>query len=266
MRSGLLEDGQPMRTAIGSETRGGDETKLTDTPGYRPLYRQVYDIVVRRVVQGVWKPGEALPSEQALARELGVSQGTMRKVLDALTSEKLLERRQGKGTFIAENTQERALFRFFRMARPGGERMTPTRGEETVRVRASRAIEQAKLGLARGDKVIEIERTRLVDGRPAIREQIVVPVALFPGLEKRGPLPNTLYSLYQTEYGINIVSAQEELRAVAATAEDTTHLGVAAGEPILLIDRVATSLQDLKVEWRISRVRSDDMVYAVTLN
>jgi GntR family transcriptional regulator len=239
---------------------------LTDTAGYRPLYRQVYDIVVRRVVQGVWKPGESLPSEQALARELGVSQGTMRKVLDSLTSEKLLERRQGKGTFIAENTQERALFRFFRLSRPGGERLAPSCGEETVKVRASRAVEQAKLGIAKGDKVVEINRTRLVDGRPAIREQIATPATLFPGLEKRGQLPNTLYSLYQTEYGINIVSAQEELRAVAATAEDAIYLGVAVGEPILLIDRVAISLQDLKVEWRVSRVRCDDLVYAVTLN
>ena len=246
--------------------QGGEQTQLTETAGYRPLYRQVYDIVVRRVVQGVWKAGEALPSEQALARELGVSQGTMRKVLDSLTSEKLLERRQGKGTFIAENTQERALFRFFRMARPGGERLAPTCGEETVKVRPSRAIEQTKLGLARGDKVIEIIRTRLIDGRPAIREQIALPATLFPGIEKRGQLPNTLYSLYQTEYGINIVSAQEELRAIAATADDAAHLGVALGEPILLIDRVATSLQELKVEWRVSRARCDDMVYAVTLN
>jgi len=239
---------------------------LTDTPGYRPLYRQVYDIIVRKVAQGQWKPGEALPSEHALARELGVSQGTIRKVLDGLTLEKLLERRQGKGTFIAENTQERALFRFFRLARPGGERLTPERGGETVKVRASKAIEQAKLDLARGDKVVEIIRVRLIDGRPAIREIIVVPAALFPGIEKRGELPNTVYSLYQTEYGINIVSAQEELSAVAATAEDHAVLGIPVGAPILLIDRVAVSLQERKVEWRLSRVRSEDLVYAVTLN
>lgn len=239
---------------------------MTDTPGYRPLYRQVYDIVVRKVAQGLWRPGEALPSEQALARELGVSQGTMRKVLDALTAEKLLERRQGKGTFIAENTQERALFRFFRMARPGGERLTPERGEETVRVRASRAAEQARLDLIRGERVVEIVRTRLIDGRPAIRELIVLPASLFSGIERRTALPNTLYSLYQTEFGINIVAAREELSAIAATAEDQQVLGVAVGAPLLLIDRVAMSLQDRKVEWRVSRVRSDDLVYAVTLN
>lgn len=98
---------------------------VNETPGFRPLYRQVYDIVVRRVAQGVWRPGEALPSEQNLARELGVSQGTIRKVFDALTAEKVLERHQGKGTFIAENTQERAQFRFFRLARPGGKRLAP---------------------------------------------------------------------------------------------------------------------------------------------
>ena len=122
---------------------------MTDTPGYRPLYRQVYDIMVRKVAQGVWRPGTSLPSEQNLAREMGVSQGTMRKVLDALTAENLLERRQGKGTFIAENTQERTLFRFFRIARPGGKRMTPERVDESVKVRASRAPERTKLGLDR---------------------------------------------------------------------------------------------------------------------
>jgi GntR family transcriptional regulator len=239
---------------------------VADTPGYRPLYRQVYDIIVRRVAQGQWRPGESLPSEQALAAELGVSQGTMRKVLDALTAEKLLERRQGKGTFIAEHTQERALFRFFRMARPGGERVTPAPGPSTARLRAARAAEQARLELARGDKVIEIVRTRLIDGRPAIRETIVAPAALFPGLERRPDLPNTLYSLYQTDYGINIVSAREELSAIAATPEDEATLQAPAGSPLLLIDRLAISLQDLKVEWRISRVRTEDLVYAVTLN
>jgi len=242
-----------------------ETSPVTETPGYRPLYRQVYDIVVRRVAEGKWRPGEALPSEQNLAREMGVSQGTMRKVLDSLTAEKLLERRQGKGTFIAENTQERALFRFFRMARPGGKRVVPERVQESVKVRLSRAQERTKLDLARTDRVVEITRTRLVDGRPAIHELIVIPTALFPGIEKRASLPNTLYSLYQTEYGINIVAAHEELRPELATAADEKSLQVPVGSPILVIDRLAVSLQDQKVEWRMSRVRSGDLVYAVTL-
>lgn len=239
---------------------------MTDPAGYRPLYRQVYDVVVRKVVEGVWKPGEALPSEQALALEFGVSQGTMRKVLDALTAENLLERRQGKGTFIAKNTQERALFRFFRMARPGGERATPTRGAERIVSRASTAQERTKLGMGAGEPVLEVMRTRHIDGSPSISERIILPALLFPGLEARSELPNTLYSLYQLEYGINIVSAREEVGAVAATIKDAEALGVGVGDPLLVIDRVATSLQDVKVEWRVSRIRSANLVYAVTLN
>jgi GntR family transcriptional regulator len=240
---------------------------VTDTPGYRPLYRQVYDIIVRKVAQGVWRPGTSLPSEQSLAREMGVSQGTMRKVLDALTAENLLERRQGKGTFIAENTQERTLFRFFRLARPGGKRLTPERTDEAVKVRVSKATERDKLGLARNERVVEIIRTRLIEKTPAIRESIILPAALFPGIEKRASLPNSLYSLYQSDYGINIVAAHEELSAQLATEEDQQILDIPQGGPILVIDRLALSLQEQKVEWRVSRVRSTaDLVYAVTLN
>ena len=238
---------------------------MTETPGYRPLYRQVYDIVVAKVAKGTWRPGESLPSELNLAKELGVSQGTVRKVLDALTAEKLLERRQGKGTYIAENTQERSLFRFFRLSRPGGKRLTPERAAESVKVRAARPIERSKLELDRADKVVEISRTRLIDASPAIHEIIVIPVKLFPGIEKRGSLPNTLYSLYQTDFGINIVSAQEEVHAELATAEDQRRLQIDIGAPILVIDRVALSLQGRKVEWRLSRVKSQDLVYAVNL-
>jgi len=239
---------------------------VPDTPGYRPLYRQVYDIMVRKVAQGVWRPGASLPSEQNLAREMGVSQGTMRKVLDALTAENLLERRQGKGTFIAENTQERTLFRFFRIARPGGKRMTPERVDETVKVRASRASERTKLGLARTDRVVEIVRIRHIEKVPSIHETIVLPAGLFAGIEKRAALPNSLYSLYQSDYGINIVAAHEELSAQLATTADQEDLGIPKGGPVLVIERLAVSLQEQKVEWRVSRVRSADLVYAVTLN
>lgn len=237
-----------------------------DVPGYRPLYRQVYDIIINKVAEGVWRPGEAIPSEHALARELGVSQGTMRKVLDALTAEKLLVRHQGKGTFIAENTQERSLFRFFRMVRPGGERVTPTMGEQGVRVRVARVADQQKLDLAKGAKVVEINRVRLVDGKPTIRETIILPSILFPKIEERMPLPNTLYSLYQTDFGINIVSANEELRADLSTQDDQRLLNAPAGASILFIDRLALSLQDRKVEWRISRIYARDLTYSVTLS
>ena len=238
---------------------------MNDTPGYRPLYRQVYDILVRKIAEGVWKPGEMLPSEQVLAREMGVSHGTVRKVLDALTAENLLLRRQGKGTFVAEHDQDRALFRFFHIARPGGERLVPESAGVKIKARSPKTIECEKLDLRNKDAVFEITRLRLIGGKPVIRETVILPQRLFPRLDKIGNLPNTLYSLYQSQFGITIATAREELRAAAATREDQSSLGLKAGSPVLVIGRVALSLTGQPVEWRESRVRTDHLVYAVTL-
>lgn len=238
---------------------------MDETPGFRPLYRQVYDYLVRQIATGVWRPAEALPSEQDLASELGVSQGTVRKALDVIAAEQLVERRQGKGTYVAEQTQERALFRFFRWAHPGGQRAIPTSMGETVKRRSSTADEQKKLRLRDNAKVIEIRRRRLVDGKPAITETIVVPVTLFPNLDKRAPLPNTLYSLYQSAYGINIVAVEEEVRAELVRKDDAKKLNLAVGSPLLRIDRVAIALDGRRVELRVSRCSTRNLIYAVTI-
>jgi len=239
---------------------------MDESPRYRPLYRQVYDFLVRQIAEGAWRPAEALPSEQALAAKLRVSQGTVRKALDTLAVEKLIERRQGKGTYVAEHTQERAMFRFFRLAEPGGERTVPTSDDESVRRRRARPDEVRKLHLNKGAQVAEIVRTRLIGGQPAVIERIVVPLALFPDVDRRQPLPNALYALFQQEYGVNIVSAEEELRADAATREDCRRLNLKPGSPLLQIERVAIALDGRRVEWRVSRCDTTHLVYAVTLS
>jgi GntR family transcriptional regulator len=239
---------------------------MDESPHYRPLYRQVHDALVRQIAEGAWRPGEALPSEQALAARLGVSQGTVRKALDALAVEQVIERRQGKGTYVAEHTPERSLFRFFRLSHPDGTRATPeTRDDETVKRRAGKPVELKKLGLEPGAAVVEIVRVRLIDALPAILERIVLPLALFPDIDKRGPLPNALYSLYQREYGQNIATANEELRADAAGKEDAKKLGVAPGTPLLHIERIGIGVDGTRVEWRVSRCDTRHLAYAVTL-
>ncbi len=233
---------------------------------YRPLYRQVYDFLVRQIAESVWRPAEALPSEQVLAEQLNVSQGTVRKALDVLAVEKLIERRQGKGTYVAQHTQERALFRFFRLAQPGGARALPTSADETLKRRPARAAEVRKLGLAPGEQMAEIKRTRLIDGRPVVFERILVPLRYFPDIDHKRPLPNALYAMFQQDYGINVVSAEEELRADLARAEDARRLPVPLGAPLLQIERVAIALDGRRVEWRLSRCDTSKLVYAVTLS
>ena len=66
----------------------------------RPLYLQVRDALAARIAAREWKPHVAVPNESDLAREFGVSAGTMRKALELMRQERLLTRRQGRGTFV----------------------------------------------------------------------------------------------------------------------------------------------------------------------
>ncbi len=198
---------------------------------------------------------------------MGVSQGTVRKALDALAAEKLVQRRQGKGTFVAEHTQEHALFRFFRIARPhsDGERVIPESGGDRVRRRAATAIERSALSLRKGALIVEIKRTRLIDNVPVIAEKIVLPLELFPEIDHHDALPNTLYSLYQSVYGISVATTHEELIAVSATKEDAKRLTVEPGSPLLQIARVAIGVDKQKVEWRLSRCDTRNLVYVADI-
>ncbi|MEE8270943.1 MAG: GntR family transcriptional regulator [Alphaproteobacteria bacterium] len=236
---------------------------LPQVPSFRPLYQQVKDLLRQRIADGTWRPDQMLPSETKLAAELGVSQGTVRKALDELAAQNLVVRRQGRGTFVAAHSPDTALFHFFHLVGDDGERQLP----ESQLLDCRRGIvgprEAERLDMATGALVLRIDRRRLLQGRPAILERIVVPQTLFPDLDRpdHGPLPNTLYDLYQRRYGVTIGRAVERLRAVAADAEEAAQLDVAPATPLLEIDRIALDIDGRPVEWRVSRCLTDRHSY-----
>ncbi|MEI8146683.1 MAG: GntR family transcriptional regulator [Alphaproteobacteria bacterium] len=229
-------------------------------PGFRPLYRQVKDVLVRRIADGRWQGGQMIPSEFQIAAELSVSQGTVRKALDDMTAENLLVRRQGKGTFVASHDENRILFQFFKLGRDDGQREFPE--SEVVSVGRTRAdpVTQEKLALVAADSVVTIRRLRSLGGERVIAETIVVPAARFPGLE-RGEVPNNLYGVYAARYGVTVARANERLKAVACPAFAANALGLAVDAPVLSIDRLAYDLDGTPVEWRLSLCRTDQCHY-----
>ena len=230
----------------------------------RPLYRRVHDAVLARIVEGDLPAGSMLPSEFDIAAEFGVSQGTARKALMALEQAGVLERRQGRGTFVAVTTPERALFHFFRLRDAEGRQVVPELVAEEVRRRAADPADRDAFGAV--EEVIELSRIRAIDGETRIREVIRVPATLFPGLAERAPLPNTLYVLFQKAFGVAVVRAEEALTAVAAGTEDAAALGVAEGTPLLEARRRAIDLGGRVVETRVSRYRLDGHHYRVDLS
>jgi GntR family transcriptional regulator len=235
-------------------------------PIAQTLHEQIKRLLIDRIEAGEWPPGTYLPSETRLAQDYGVSVGTLRTALRALSEDGILIRQQGKGTAVATHDADRALFRFFALQRPDGTRLLPVSLPLARDLRAATPDEAADLGLAPGARVIHLRRLREIEGRTVILEDITLDAARFGALASAPEtLPNTLYHLYQKEYGATVTAAEERLAAAPADAETAARLGVAEGSPILRILRIARDWQGAAIERRLSRVVTDDLCYRAQL-
>jgi len=232
---------------------------------FLPLYAQVKQHLIQRIVDQIWVPGSLLPSESNLAVELGVSQGTVRKALDEMAAEKLVVRRQGRGTFVAEHTQEQALFHFFRLVDTDDKPIPPASEVLSIRNASPNRLEMKRLDLSVNDKVTRVVRLRFLNAKPSIIETLSVPANLVPGLADQKPLPNSLYSLYQKVYGISVLRAVDRLTVCSADEKEAELLGIEPGQALLEIERTAVSIDGRKIELRVSRLVTDQCSYRVEL-
>ncbi len=234
---------------------------------FQPLYRQAIELIVRRIALGEWRPGTLLPSEPRLAEQLGVSVGTIRKALQQLVLDGLVERRQGVGTFVATATRERSLFRFFKLVEDSGKRVMPGCEEIARESGPASAAERERLGLAARERVVRIRRLRTVDSQVMMIDDVVLPRSRFAGIESlEEPLPPTLYDFYEQRFGVTVLRVEERLGAIAAGEDDGKLLGVVPGAALLEIARVAFSFEDEPVELRSSRIQTGRYFYLSELS
>lgn len=229
--------------------------------GYQPLYKRVKALLVARIADGRWQAGQSIPNEFQIAEELSVSQGTVRKALHEMTLDNLLVRRQGRGTFVTSYDDERILFQFFRLTPDEGSREFPDSTVLSLESGAADAEEADVLAIPTGSPVWRLVRRRTLGDKPLIIERIVLPAELFPELDRFETIPNNVYGLYSSRYGVTVARAVERLKAVGADADDARHLDCPFGMPLLEVDRRAVGLDDRIVEWRISRCLTEAYHY-----
>ncbi len=223
------------------------------TPSFAPLYLQIKALLVKSLAAREWRPGGAIPSEIELAGRYRVSQGTVRKAIDALAADNLVVRRQGKGTFVATHTEERSsLFRFLRIRRnDGGDVQPVSRLLEVRRAKASADVARL-LALKPGEALLVLRRVLDYQGEPMVLDEIMLPAALFRGLTKAryDAYRGSMYGFFETQFGVRMLKAQEKIRAVSADAATARILGVEPGAPLLAVDRVTSTYGDRPVEVR----------------
>jgi len=233
-----------------------------------PLYHRLRDELAGLVAAGRWRPGEAIAPESELAATYGASVGTVRKALDLLAGEGLLERIQGKGTFVRRPNFESSLFRFFRFQDATGVRTVPRGRILSVAPAAAPWAVARELGLAPDAPAIRLARLRLIEGARVLLEDIWLPRGPFAPLLDLRPeeFGDLLYPVYEERCGQVVASAEETLTAEAAGAEAARLLGVKAGSPLIVIERLARGFDRGPLEWRRSLGPADRYRYFVKIH
>jgi len=232
-----------------------------------PRYHRLRDQLAERIASLEWQLHEPLPTEQELAVTYGVAVGTVRKAVDLLVHEGLLERFQGRGTFVRRATFDQSLFRFFRFHAQTGEHRAPeSRILQRVVVPAPKIV-AAKFSLRADAKVIHLTRLRLIDNTPIVAEEICLPLELFAALadcpiDAFGPL---LYPLYEQQCGRVIARADERLTVQTAGAADVAALQVAPASAVVVIERIAYGYDGTPLEWRVSRGAAQHFSYEIEI-
>ena len=229
----------------------------------RTLHAEIKRRVVAALSEGRWKHGEAIPSEQALARRFKVSVGTVRRAVSELVAENVLVRRQGSGTYVASHTRDYMLSVFFWIVDEKDRKELPR--AEVLSYRRTRAdlATAARLRVQPGAAVIRVLALQRIGGRPMMVDDIRMPQALFPTLDEAAfrSREGTIYGFFQERFGITVVRVVERLQARAAAARISAALGVPGSAPLLRIERTAYTYGDAPVETRIRYVNTARLAY-----
>ena len=217
----------------------------------KPIYQQLRDLLAERIATGEWKPGAIIPNEGDLAREFGVSAGTMRKALALLESEHLITRKQGRGTFVNNPVAEGLADRFCNIRSAEGKPVVGRVEASDVAKATATETEARRLQLISGDPVWRIRRVRF-DGENALMyEDVSLPVALFPDLSES----SSRIVLLAHQYGLLLGRADEKLSVGMASAPAAEALGIPVGSPVMMLDRVVRTIDGRAVEWRLGQCR-----------
>lgn len=215
-----------------------------------PFYHQLYEILRQNIVRGEWQPDDMLPSEIELMERYNVSRITVRQALDELVNEGLIYRQRGRGTFVAHPTVDQALTRIISFTEDMRQRgFTP--GTEVLFSGLEPALPEVaeKLQLDPGTELVRLDRLRLADNEPMSIEESHLVHRYCPGILQHDYAANPLREVLEQHYGIRLVRAKQIIRAIAASRKIADKLSIPANTPLLYIERISYSPQNIPIEF-----------------
>lgn len=232
----------------------------------RPIYRRLRDQIAAEIAQNIWKPGEAIASEAELAAKYDISVATVRKAVDTLVIDGLIERVSGSGMFVRRPDFEHAFIRFTRVWGSAGDRRIPQSRIYKRETLPGPPEVTSALNLEEGARVIRLLRLRIYEETPIIHEEIWLDEARFaPVLTMEENQPKLLYPIYEDLCGAIVARAEETITIERANKTDVELLGLRRGSSIVSVKRLSVGYDDNPIEWRYSRSSAEGFYYKIDI-
>lgn len=230
-----------------------------------PLYHQLSEIL-RNMIEQDYHSGDFIPPEPELEKGFNVSRITVRKAIDELVQEGILEKKQGKGTIVQRPKITHDLGRITSWTEEMIKRGQPL---ETLSVDISemnptkRMIQ--KLQLDPTEKMIHVRRLRATQGEPLSIMNNYLRAQYVPQLLEKGLLYESLYEMLEKEYHLSLVRAEESVEAREASESEAQDLLIRPYAPVLYVTRVTYLPEDIPLEFMNMTTRADRYQYKVSL-
>jgi DNA-binding GntR family transcriptional regulator len=218
-----------------------------------------------RLSAGEWRVGERLPSETDLAARYGVARMTIRQAVEALASAGAVVRRQGLGTFAAEQLPTRCTDDLMNIAAAQRAQGRNVR-TELLKASVARPAPAAREALRLGESAAAVLVRRLcaVGSRPILVQTSWLPFARFAGLVAEPLQDGSLYAMLEDRYGVRIVRAKLKITVAGAAAPDAMLLKLRPGDPVLRTARTTYDISNLAIEYAIGAMRPGYPLETVT--
>ena len=232
-----------------------------------PLYHQIQTVLRKKIVSGELPPLAPLPSEEALAKEYGVSRITVRQALSKLEQDALIIRHRGKGTFVSEKArfvEPQRLTGFMEDLISMGVK-TKTKVLDMAMVEAPDPIRDRMQLDPPGQQLMRAKKVREIDGKPFSYVINYFPHDIGCKIKKKDLLAKPALTILEEDLGVQIAEALQTVEATIADAEVARLLDVQVGEPLLKAERIVFDIRKRPVEYVSTLYRSDKYYFSVEL-
>ena len=222
-----------------------------------PLYYQLKEEIKKKILNGTYKENDLIPSERELGEQFNLSSTTVRRALNDLVQERLLERKAGKGTFVHVSKVKRDLRKVLGFTANMQEMgLSPSTKVLSKKIVPVNLFARQRLGLEKGSMVVKINRLRLANDVPMMLETRYIRTDLCPGVEKHD-LSSSLWKVFENIYSHKPYRHTQNVTIAKFSGPQAALFGLEGGALAFLINGVTYIKDGLPIECEESLYRSD---------